>query len=165
MPNNVEANGKLLTVSALARGFDLDRATVMERLLRAGVKPVSERANEKLYNIEDVEKILSQDELDLEKLRKIKAEADLKELQLAEKRGEYAPVAEFAQLTHDWIGWLYQQSVKKITSQKLLKAIQRTKSEAEARALLKKEVDAVFADFRSNRHKILEQLNAKSSNS
>jgi hypothetical protein len=154
-----------LSISALSRKFDLDRVTVKAWITKAGIEPVSSKATETLYNLEDVEKILSQDELEEAKLRKLQAEADLKELQLAEKRGEYAPVADFAQLTHEWIGWLYQQSVKKVTSQKTLKAIQRTKNETEARAVLKKEVDAVFADFRANRHKILEQLNAKTSNS
>lgn len=154
----------LQNISALAKIYDLDRVTIRERLSKAGIKPVVDGLRDKLFDVAEVDPFLNQADLEEEKLRKLRAEANLKELQLAEKRGEYAPVAEFAQLTHEWVGWLYQQSVKKITSQKTLKAIQRTKSEAEARALLKKEVDAVFADFRSNRHKILEQLDAKSSN-
>ena len=78
----------LLSVSKIAMRLELDRATVNKRLAAAGVSPVKESSNEKLYELTDeLEEILlkSDDELEALKKRKLQAETELKETSLDRK--------------------------------------------------------------------------------
>lgn len=149
-----EKKEELYSISALARGFDLDRATVRDRLEKAEVQPVSIKAKEKLYRLEDVEDILAQDELEEAKLRKIQAEADLKEHDLQIKRGEFASVAEFTEIVQKIFGRLHKKLAVQMPGRIALR-LHNANSSADVAALLKQEISKEFDGLRSDFKKYL----------
>jgi hypothetical protein len=85
-----KAQEELFSNSALAKRFHLDRATAAKRLSEAGVLPVKSSAKGKFYRLADAQPVLSRTKnpLDAQKLRKLEIEADLKELELQQERGD-----------------------------------------------------------------------------
>ena len=146
-----ENNPLHYSISALSRKFVLDRATVRDRLEKAEIKPVSERAKEKLYRLEDVEDALSQDELEAAKLQKLQAEAKLKEHDLQIKRAEFASVAEFTEIVQKVFGRLHKKLAVQMPGRIALR-LHNANSSADVNALLKaeiaKEFDALRNDFK-----------------
>ena len=143
-------------ISELAKGFGLDRATVAKRLDEAGAKWVQGKVgNEKLYLLSDVQSVLSQDDLEEAKLRKLRADAELSEIKALEKKGEFASIVEFTELTHQWIGWLFTKFDKKFPDIIVTK-VAKAKNNPEAVATVRREVQAVFNEFRANPKKFLD---------
>lgn len=140
---------QILSISALSRHFNLDRATVSDRLARAEVKPVSEKASEKLYRLEDVEQVLSQDELDAAKLEKLQAEAALKKFELAVKQGDYAPVAEFAEAVSRIFGRLHRRLAVQMPD-RMAGRLHKAESQAAIARLLKDEIQKEFASLKAD---------------
>jgi hypothetical protein len=152
----------LIKTTDAAIKYRVDRATVRVKLEQAGVKPVPNTMERGVwYDADEVEAVFNSEDIDEVKLRKLQAEAQLKEHELSIKKGEFASVAEFTELTHQWVGWLYKQTSSRIPAQKVLKQIARSKSEAEAKAILKKHVDEIWQEFRTGHLAILNSDNGK----
>jgi hypothetical protein len=151
---NKEFSPFLYSISALAKKFKLDRATVVSRLDDAEIEPHSKRSNEKLYHLDDVEVILLQKEIDVAKLRKLDIEAQIKEHDLQVKKGEFASVGEFTEVTQRIFGRLYKKIVVQLPP-KLAKRLHNANSEAEVSAVLKAELAKEFDSLRSDFTKYL----------
>ena len=101
---------ELYNISRLAEYFELDRATMRRRLEDAGVKPVKKLAKETRYRLEDAEAAMQEDDAkDLVQLRKLDAEASLKELELARARGEVLPRKEVEDQVQRLFSAMYQR--------------------------------------------------------
>ncbi len=153
-------NEKTLNVSEISRLYNLDRETVRKRLSIAGIEPQTETAREKFYLVTDElhEALLNEGDPELKaaRLRKLTAEANLKELELTVKNGEFAAIAEFAELTHQWIGWLYAKLTIKLPKTAIPKIV-KAKDKNTAVYVLQKEIEAVFNEFRANPRKFLDE--------
>jgi len=142
----------LFSVSELAKRFQLDRATVSKRLEK--VKPVSEAANKKLYDIAEVEDLLSEDALDEAKLAKLNTERELKEHQLKVARGEYASVHEFT----DRLQRIFSTMHKRLAVQlprKVARKLLHANSETEIGDILGNEISSVFDELRTDHKQFL----------
>lgn len=138
-----------MSISALSRFFKLDRATVRDRIEKAGVHAVSVKAKEKLYRFEDVDLVLSQSELDEAKLKKLEAEAELKELDLAVKRGEYASVAEFTEIVQRMMARFYQKTVQAMPT-RIASKLHNANSTIETAEILRAELIKEWKHLRDN---------------
>jgi len=142
----------LFSVSELAKRFQLDRATVTKRLEK--VKPVSEAANKKLYDIAEVEDLLSEDALDEAKLAKLNTERELKEHQLKVARGEYAPVDEFKDIVQRIFSNLHKRLAVQLP-RKLTRKLLHANSETEINEILGSNISTVFDELRTDYKKFL----------
>lgn len=149
-----ENNSFHYSITALSKKFVLDRATVRDRLDEAGIQPVSVKAKEKLYHLDDVEIVLSQSEMNEAKLRKIEAEAELKELELKIKSGDYASVAEFTEIVQRIFGRLHKKLAVQLPG-RVANRLHNANSSADVAALLKTEITKEFNDLRNDFTKYL----------
>lgn len=105
-----EPDEGLYSLSYLAEYFELDRATLRKRLDEAKVKPVVNEPNRKLYRLEDCEAALQQEnELDAVKLRKMQAEATLKEILVERETGDVVSRKEVEDYLQKLFTALYQR--------------------------------------------------------
>jgi len=136
-------------ISQLAKKFKLDRATIRERVELNEIEPVSTKANEKLYHLDDVEVLLSQSELNEAKLRKLDAEAELKELEVKKKLGEFASVAEFTEIVQKIFGRLHKKLAVQLPG-RIANKLHNAATAADGAALLKQEISKEFDALRSD---------------
>lgn len=157
----IEAEQEILNISALSVRYNLSRETVKKRLGRARIEPQIDTIREKLYLVtEDMEDALIEEtnsEMKAARLRKLKAQTEMVELQTKIKTGEVMPAVEATSITHDLVSWLYHKMVNEFP-QKVVKKIAKTKSAEEAREVFEKEVDAIFEEFGLMSKKVLEKI-------
>lgn len=142
----------IFNISELAQGFNLNRETVAKRLRLAGIAPVEKKAKETLYKLDArLEEILIAADADIEaeRLRKISAEADLKEMQAQQLRGELAPVSEFQEIVQALFGGLYKEIAVRFPK-KVAARCARAKTAAEAAALLQQQLNGIFLAIRND---------------
>jgi len=98
MATAIKATSELLSISEIARRLKLDKATVRSRLEDLGYEPDdSSTAKLKLYPFnEEMEFSIksAKDTLSATRIRDLRAAAEIKELKLAEARGELVPMHE-----------------------------------------------------------------------
>lgn len=155
----VGTNPKILNISELGRGFNLDRATVKKRIDAAGIAPVDRRAKEVRYRLDErlQEILLAADaDLDAEKLRKLKNEADLKEMEVQIRRGELAPVQEFQELVQSLFGGLYKEITVRFPK-KVAGRASRAKTAPEVAGILQRELNQIFVSVRADFTKYLDK--------
>jgi hypothetical protein len=151
----IRFSNELMSVSALSRLFNIDRHTVRTRIENAGIKPNKTAVNEKLYELnERLEAVLLQDELDEAKLRKIQAEAEMKEHELAVKKGEFGSVAEFTEITQRIFSKIYKRFAVQLPS-KLANKIHNANSSAEVIQILKSAYEQELNEIRDDFPKYL----------
>lgn len=146
---------ELYSVTRLAEYFELDRATMRKRLDEAGVEPVVDQANKRLYRLEDAEAAMEQ-EGDLEeiKLRKLTAEASLKELELGREKGELLPRKEVEDYVQKLFTALYQRLAVKLPREigpQLFKA----ESTAQLTKDLQTNLETIFHEIRTDHRRLL----------
>lgn len=152
------AEQQILSISQLAFRFELDRATVRKRLQKAEIKPHSEREKEKLYLLTpELEQVLAEtnDGLDATKLRKLDAEADLKEIEVQKRRGELVSVADFIEAVQTIFGAMHKQCVIKKPKQ-IAKKLLKAKDENQVVEILTGEYATIFDNLRSNHQEFLQ---------
>jgi hypothetical protein len=138
----------ICSISALARRFKLDRATVRTRIEKAGIKAIEEKVKEKLYVLDErLESVLSEDEMEAAKLRKTEAEANLKEIEVRKKLGEYASVSEFTEIIQRMMSRFYSKTVVDMP-RKLATKLHNANSSAEVAELLKNELIKEWKNLR-----------------
>jgi hypothetical protein len=143
------------SISDLAKLTTLDRATVRKRL--AEVEPVPGAKGGKMYELVDALPALiagASAEFDAAKLRKVQAEADLKEHELAIERGEVVSVKEVQSYAltlfkrvHNRVGVQMPREI----AQQLYKA----ESAAQITEILRTETGRIFNDLRSDHKRFL----------
>ncbi|HNQ16123.1 MAG TPA: hypothetical protein PKM58_11200, partial [Pyrinomonadaceae bacterium] len=152
MPAAATTDPKIFNISELARGFNLDRATVRKRIDAAGIVPVDQKAKETRFLLDEkLEEILlaADADLDAEKLRKLKAEANLKEMEVQVRRGELAPVRDFQETVQALFGGLYKEIAVRFPK-KVGSRMARAKTAAAASAVLARELDQIFLSVRAD---------------
>lgn len=146
---------ELISISALARLFNIDRQTIRTRIESAGIQPVKVAVNEKLYELnEKLEAVLLQDELEAAKLEKLKAEGEIKKHELAIKKGEFGSVAEFTEITQKIFGKLFKKLAIQLPS-RIANKVHNANSSAEVTQILKQEINNEFDSLRNDFTKYL----------
>lgn len=104
-----------LSISQIAERCDLDRATTKKRLEHHGYKPISVKAKLKLYRFDVVMKAkltAKADVLTDIRARKETAAAEKIEIEVATKRGELVPAAEFLDVVQRLFGGQYKEQIR-----------------------------------------------------
>lgn len=104
---------ELLSISEIARRCGINRATASARLDDLGYEPhETSTPKNQLFEFDD-EMLFSikaaKDSLSAAKIRDTRAAAQIKELKLAEARGELVPMAEVVELVQTIVGKIYQE--------------------------------------------------------
>lgn len=146
---------ELYSISALHRMSGLDRATIVKCL--KDVEPVEKRARETLYALPDAFRALIRGvdaELDEAKLRKAKADAAMKELDLKREQGEVVSVKEVRNYAQALFRGLHQRMAVRLprdVSAQLYKA----ESAAQITDVLQREVGRIFNELRDDHKSLL----------
>lgn len=149
-------NGHLLSVTALAALFRLDRGTVARRL--ADVTPAEVGNKGKFYRLEEAAPAMARqpEAAPGAKQRKVEAEAALLDLKLRREQGQVVPISEvrdYAQrlfkALHNRIG---QRLPREISAQ-----LYRAESPAHVAEVLEKELGRIFNDLREDHTRFLKE--------
>jgi hypothetical protein len=149
----------LLSISEIARRCGINRATAAARLDDLGYDPhESSTSKNKLFAFDD-EMLFAikaaKDSLSAAKIRDMRASSQLKELKLAEARGELVPMANAIDDLHKVVAWLHQECTIRQTkriAQKLAKA----KNVVAVRKILKTDMDMIMKNLRQNFEKLID---------
>jgi hypothetical protein len=151
---NKKPDGEWLSESAIAKKVGLHRQTLTARLEDLGYEPDEERSNAKfkVYFFDDEMEFAvksAKDTVSAMKIRQLRADAQLKELKLAEQRGELVPMNEVIDIAQRYIKTFYEEYAvrqpKRIAGQ-LVKA----KTQAAVRKILKTDTDRIMKLVRTN---------------
>lgn len=149
---------EILNTSQIAMRVGLNRATVRQRLLDLGVDPVERKAKENLYAFtDDLQEQLNSETkpLDLVKLRKETADAEMRELNLAKTKGEMVAVADFSAVVQQLFGAMHKKCAVQLPKQ-LAKKVANSKNESEIAKIVANSYAKVFDDLRSDYKKFLD---------
>lgn len=136
------------SISALARLSGLDRATVRKHL--EGVEPVEVKSKEKIYALEDALPALIKGrsaEFDEARLKKIKAEASLKEHDLAVERAEFVAVKDVETERVKECQWLFNRLVSQLPRE-ISTQLYNAESPAHIAEILKHDLGRVLNEWR-----------------
>lgn len=150
---------KLLNLSQLEFRFNLNRATVRKRLQAAGIAPHTEREKEKLFLLTpELEEVLSEstEGMDAVRLRKETADAELKEIKVAEARGEMASVAEFTGVVQQIFGSLHKKLAVQLPKRLSLR-LSKAATQNEIAQILAQEISKEFTELRNNHAQYLKK--------
>ncbi len=143
---------ELYSTSKLAQHFSLSREVVRKRLTEAGVTPVRETSNEKLYRLTEAQAAIEDNDdpvLSAVKLRKLSADAELQELKLERERGEVVYLNDVRDELQQIFTRLFQrlavQQPREIAGQ-----LYKADSAGAMAEILKRSTEKVFNDLRSD---------------
>ena len=109
----IEPKGELIPISEIARRCSINRATAAARLDDLGYEPdeASTQKNQLYWFDDEMEFSIkaAKDSLSAAKIRQIRADAQIKELKLAEARGELVPMHEAVELIQSIVGKIFQE--------------------------------------------------------
>lgn len=144
------------SITALSRKLKLDRGTIRERLNSYDFKPIEAvKGKETLYELSNDDiKSLGNDEYEIERIRKTKLDADMKQLDLAIKSGEYGSVKEFTEIVQQIFGKLHKKLAVNLPN-KLSNALHNANSAEEVTQILRREIGNEFEILRSDFKKYL----------
>lgn len=151
----VDNERRTINQSELAKLFKKDRATVRTWLEEEGIEPTNSNKRNYLYDYDEAVAMVQRRTNQKWKETKTENEAKLLDVKLQKELGNYGSVAEFADLTQEWVKWLHNQLSIKMPKQ-VIKRIAKSKNEQDATAILQKAVDSIFNEFRSNPKKFLD---------
>jgi len=154
------ANKKLYNQTELSKYFGIDRATLRLRLEEAGIEPVKKGTHrELLYEMTpELEAAITPDSKTLyarEKAEKTALERQLKEIELAERRGELVKV----KVIKDDLQRMFQKLVQKLETQmpyEIAGALFKAESAEQCQAILRRTVSGIFQDLRKEHEQYLE---------
>lgn len=156
----IEPKGEWLSESEIAKRVGLHRQTLAARLEDLGYEPDEERskAKAKVHWFDDEMEFAvkaAKDSLSAAKIRDLRAGTALKELKLAEARGELVMMSDAIDDMQKIVSWLYQEftvrQVKRIAP-KLAKA----KNITVVRKILKTDTDTIMKNLRQNFEKFID---------
>lgn len=148
-----EDAGRLqVSISQLAQLTALDRATVAKRLDAADIPSAKGLKGAKTYGLAAALPALiagERTEMDEAKLRKVRAEADTKELELERERGEVLSVREVRDYLQDLFKRLQQRTAVQMPRD-ISAQLYKAESAAQITDTLQRELGRIFNDLRSN---------------
>lgn len=141
--------GQSVSISELHRLTGLDRSTIANRL--SELEPLPGKKNAALYSLEAALPLLFEVERDLEavKIRKLQAEAGMKEMEEAEMRGDLASREEFTETLQQMISRFYKRVVNQLPTE-LADPLLTLSKPAEVRSFLKERLGAEFDRLRDH---------------
>lgn len=145
----------LYSISALARLTKRDRATVVKCL--KDVKPVEERAKETLYALHEAVPAIvagASAEMDEAKLKKAKADAHLRELELKREQGEVVEVKEVRAYAQALFRGLQQRMAVRLPRD-IAPQLYKADSAAQITEVLQREAGRVFNELRDDHTRFL----------
>jgi DNA-binding transcriptional MocR family regulator len=146
----VSETDTLYSISQLAKVTGLDRATVTKRL--GDIEVTGGAKGAKTYSLADALPALiagESTEMDEAKLRKVQAEAELKELEVEQERGELLPVKEVRDYLQDLFKRLQQRTVVQMPVA-IASQLYKAESPAQISDTLQRELGRIFNDLRAD---------------
>lgn len=144
-----------MSISALARLCGRDRATVTKCL--KDVEPAEEKSKEKLYRLKDAIPAIvagADAEMDEAKLRKMQAEAELKELGLKREQGEVVEVKEVRGYAQALVQGLHQRVAVRMPGE-IAPQLYKAESSAQITEILQHELGRLFNELRDDHRRFL----------
>lgn len=149
---------ELLNQSQIAAKYNVDRATARQRLTDAGIVSVAGSHREKLYEVTpELEQAMVPDavaDYEVERAGKMKAERELKEMELAERRGELVEIA----VVRNDLGRVFQKLIQKLETQlpyEISGALFKAESPEQCLTILRRSISGVFQDVRKEHEEYL----------
>ena len=144
---------ELLSISEIARRCGINRATAASRLDDLGYEAdISSTAKNQLFPFDDEMEFAikaAKDSLSAAKIRDVRATYQLKELKLAEARGELVEMTEMIELVQKLVGNIYQEySVRQ--PKRIAAKLAKAKNVMAVRKILKGDTDRVMKLLRDN---------------
>lgn len=149
------SDGRLYSISELSELTTLDRATVRKRL--KDVEAEGGAKNAKTYSLEAALPALiagASAEMDEAKLRKTKAEADMREHDLSVARGEYLPVRDVRDYALRLFKGLHTRVVV-LYPREGAPQLAKAGSADEIEGALRRDLERVFNDVRNDHTRLL----------
>ena len=151
--------GEWLSKSAIAKRVKLHVQTVTSRLEDLGYEPNEERSTPKnqVYLFDDEMEFAiksAKDTVSAMKIRDLRATAQLKEMKLAEARGELVPMAEAVELSQKIVSAVYKEFSFN-QPKRLASRLARCKTAAEISKLLKLDTEKFMAKLKGNFQEVL----------
>lgn len=149
------AGDKLFSISELAELTTLDRATVRKRLKDVEAQGGAKGA--KTYSLEAALPALiagASAEMDEAKLRKTKAEADMREHDLAVARGEYLPIREVRDYALRFFKGLHTRLAVQYPRE-AAPQLAKAASADEIEEVLRRDLERVFNEVRADHTRLL----------
>lgn len=140
-----------LNISELAEKYKLDRRMVVARLKKAGIEPVFKKASGTIYDVSpELDEVLSQTDEDLDELKKekLRAEVELKQIQAAEKRGEFVAASEVRETVSKIFSGLFREFQRK--NKKIASKLAKAKETSKVSEILQTEDSKIFERLRTN---------------
>ena len=149
-----EPKGEWLSEQEIAKRIGIHRQTLAARLEELGYEPDEERSNAKLkihfFNDEmDFAVRKAKDSLDAARIRQIRADAQIKELNLAKARGEYVHIADTTERIQAVISKMYKE-LTQMQPKRVAPRLVKAKTVAEVTKILKLDTDKILARLREN---------------
>lgn len=143
------------SISALSRITGLDRATITKRL--EDVEHTAGPKGAKTYGLEDAIPALiagESTELDEAKLKKLQAEAELREMEVKRERGELLPADE----VRDYATRLFKSLHNRIAlrfPREAAKSLYKAESQAQITEILRRDLGRIFNEIRDDHTSLL----------
>lgn len=143
----------LLSISEIARRCGINRATAAARLDDLGYEPdESSTPKNKLFVFDD-EMLFAikaaKDSLSAAKIRDIRASSQLKELKLAEARGELVPMHEATEMVQKVVSSIYQEFTIR-QPKRIAPKLAKAKNVTAVKKVLKTDTDRIMKTLREN---------------
>jgi hypothetical protein len=144
---------ELLSISEIARRCGINRATATARLDDLGYDAhESSTPKNKLFAFDD-EMLFAikaaKDSLSAAKIRDIRASSQLKELKLAEARGELVPMIEAVEIVQKIVGAIYQEFTIR-QPKRIAPKLAKAKNVTAVKKVLKTDTDRIMKTLREN---------------
>jgi hypothetical protein len=144
---------ELLSISEIARRCGIHRQTCESRLDDLGYEPdESSTAKLKLFPF-DNEMLFAikaaKDSLSAAKIREVRASSQLKELKLAEARGELVPIHEAIEIVQKIVGSIYQEFTIR-QPKRIAPRLAKAKNVTAVKKVLKADTDRIMKGLREN---------------
>jgi len=145
---------KTASISALHRRTGLSRATIAERLDRAGLKPKSNKPREKLYDADRAAAILAAGDnghestsLNEARRKKTIAEAARITLKLERERGELVPLSEIREHLFEFIKALHLRIARRYPRENA-RRLRKCRNDADLAHTLEVDLDLIFDELK-----------------
>jgi hypothetical protein len=150
---------KVANISELSRASGKDRATVVKMLTAAGLKPRSQRAKEKFYDLAAATEALARSPHDVAPLthartQKTTAEAARIVLNLQRERGELAPRSEFREEAFNLVKAMHTRLTRYAKSE-AWNRLRKAKTRGEFERTIATDVALIFDDLKRDYPDIL----------
>jgi hypothetical protein len=156
----IERKAELLSLTQIGKRVNLNRVTVGSRLEDLGYEPdASSTLTKQLYWFDDEMAFAlksAKDSYAAMKIRDLRAAAQLKEVKLAEARGELVPSYEVVEIVQRIVGTMYQEFTTR-QPKRIAPKLARVKSVIEVKKVLKADTDRIMKSLRENFERFLSQ--------